>query len=379
MIEPGLSIVAQEEHGLNTVDMTLNMGPQHPSTHGVFRMILTIDGERITSVDPFIGYLHRGSEKLCEAYNYRQIVPLFDRLDYLSAFNNELAFVMAVEKLLGTQVPERAEYVRVILCELNRIASHFMFYGAYGIDAGAMTPFMYGFRERERIQQLFESVSGARMMHNFFRPGGLNADVPADFAENVRALVGVLRIGLDECHRLLTENEIFVSRTRGLGIIPAEEAINWGLSGPMLRACGIAEDVRRVEPYSIYDRFAFEIPVGEYGDCLDRYLVRMEEINQSLRIVEQALDSFPEGPIMGAVPKVMRPPAGEAYVRCENPRGDLGVYLVSNGGRMPYRLKVRGPSFVNLSAVQRLLLGSYIADAVIILGSIDIVLGEVDR
>ncbi|MFN8534616.1 MAG: NADH-quinone oxidoreductase subunit D [Dehalococcoidia bacterium] len=377
MIEPGLQIVTVEREG--QVDVTVNMGPQHPSTHGVFRMLLQVDGERITRVEPFIGYLHRGSEKLCEVGTYRQIIPLFDRLDYLAAFNNELVLMMAIEKLLGVQVAERAEFVRVILCELNRIASHFMFYGAYGIDAGAMTPFMFGFRERERIQQLFETVSGARMMHNYFRPGGLNEDVPDDFVDNVQALLPVLRRGLDEAHALLTNNEIFRARTEGIGVITARQAIDWSLSGPMLRASGVAEDIRRSEPYSIYDRFEFEIPIGDQGDCLDRYLVRMEEIAQSIRIVEQAVAGLPDGPILGQVPKVIRPAAGDCYVRAENPRGEFGVYLVSNGERRPYRVKVRGPSFVNLSAIQDLLLGTYIADAVVILGSIDIVLGEVDR
>jgi NADH-quinone oxidoreductase subunit D len=377
MIEPGLQIVTAEAS--DGVALTVNMGPQHPSTHGVFRMLLRVDGERITGVEPFIGYLHRGSEKLCEVETYRQIIPLFDRLDYLSAFNNELCFVLAVEKLLGTTVPERAEYARIILCELNRIASHFMFFGAFGIDAGAMTPFMFGFRERERIQQLFESVSGARMMHNYFRPGGLNLDVPEDFVENVRALIPVLRRGLDDAHRLLTGNEIFIARTRGIGVITAEEAIAWSLSGPMARASGLPIDIRRDEPYSLYDRFDFAIPVGDAGDCYDRYLVRMAEIEQSLRIIEQAVADFPGGPFLGNVPKLIRPPAGECYVRTENPRGELGVYLVSTGERRPYRVKVRGPSFVNLSAIQQLLIGSYVADAVLILGSIDIVLGEVDR
>ncbi|MCL6649994.1 MAG: NADH-quinone oxidoreductase subunit D [Chloroflexi bacterium] len=377
MIEPGLQILTAARG--EQLDLTVNMGPQHPSTHGVFRMLLQVDGERVVGVEPFIGYLHRGSEKLCEVETYRQIIPLFDRLDYLSAFNNELAFVMAVEKLLGVSVPERAEYIRVILCELNRVASHLMFYGAYGIDTGAMTPFMFGFRERERIQHLFESVSGARMMHNYFRPGGLNMDVPDDFADHLRALLPVLERGLREADQLLSKNEIFLARTRGIGVISAEDAIRWSLSGPMLRASGVAEDVRRSEPYSVYDRFEFAIPVGDQGDCYDRYLVRLLEIEQSLRIIRQAIDQLPSGPVMGNVPKVIRPPAGECYVRCENPRGELGVYLVSTGERRPYRVKVRGPSFVNLSAIQQLLLGSYVADAVVILGSIDIVLGEVDR
>ena len=370
------------DRGLDTVEMLLNMGPQHPSTHGVFRMILTVDGERIEDAEAVIGYLHRGSEKLCERENYRQIVTLFDRLDYIANFNCELVFVMAAEKLMGLEVPERAQFIRVIMCELNRISSHMLFYGAMGTDVGVFgTPFMYGFRERENIQQIFESVSGARMMHSYFRVGGVAQEVPDDFTPRVRQLLETLKRGVEQCDRLLTYNEIMLERTRGIGTITKEEAIDYGVSGPTLRACGIAEDIRAVEPYLVYDRFDFEIPIGQNGDTWDRYWVRIEEMRQSIHIVAQALDMMPEGPFQAPVAKFgfVKPPVGDAYVRAENPRGDFGVYLVSDGKDRPYRVKVRTPSFCNLMALRRLLQGTYIADSVMILGSLDIVLGEVDR
>ena len=370
------------EEQLETVDMMLNMGPQHPSTHGVFRMLLQVDGERIVDAEAHIGYLHRGSEKLCERENYRQIITLFDRLDYVSNFNNELVFVMAAEKLMDLQVPERAQFIRVIMCELNRIVSHMMFYGSFGTDVGVFaTPFMYGFREREGIQQVFESVSGARMMHGYFRVGGVASDVPEDFMPRMGALLGNLKRGLEECDRLLTYNEIFLERTRGIGAISPEEAIDYGMSGPVLRATGVPQDVRATEPYQVYDRFDFEIPLGQNGDCWDRYWVRIEEMRQSISIIEQALAMMPEGSIQAPVAKFgfVKPPVGDAYVRAENPRGDFGVYLVSDGKDRPYRVKIRTPSFCNLMALRRLVQNAWIADAVAILGSLDIVLGEVDR
>ncbi len=367
---------------LRTVDMMINMGPQHPSTHGVFRMLLRVDGELILDMEPFIGYLHRGSEKLCERENYRQIVTLFDRLDYVANFNNELVFVMAAEKLMGLAVPERAQVIRVILCELNRISSHMLFYGAYGTEVGVFgTPFMYGFIERENIQQIFESVSGARMMHSYFRVGGVSQDVPDDFIPRVTKLLDDLRFGIDRCDKLLTYNEIMLERTRGIGVLSAADAIDYGVSGPALRASGVAHDIRAAEPYLVYDRFDFEIPVGQGGDCWDRYWVRIEEMRQCVLIIEQALKMLVPGPTMNKVHKFgfVKPPVGDAYVRAENPRGDFGVYLVSEGQDRPYRVKVRAPSFCNLMALKRMTVGHYIADAVIILGSLDIVLGEVDR
>ena len=359
--------------------MMVNMGPQHPSTHGVFRLVIWIDGERIVRAEPHIGYLHRGSEKLCEGELYSQIITLFDRMDYIGNLNSELAFCLAVEKLMGLKLPERAEYIRVVLCELNRIASHMLFYGVYGLDAGAMTPILYGFRERERIQSLFEGVTGARMMHNYIRVGGVKEDLPDDFPQRLSTLMGHLKRGVEECDALLSQNEMFLARTKGIGAISAGDALDLGVTGPALRASGVLEDVRVSEPYSIYDRFEFGIPVGTHGDCWDRYYVRLEEMRQSLRIVEQAMEQIEPGPVTAKVRRIARPPKGEVYVRSESPRGDLGVYLVSDGGDKPYRVKVRAPSFANLQALQHMVRDAYVADAVVILGSIDIVLGEVDR
>ena len=363
----------------NAIDMMVNMGPQHPSTHGVFRLVIWVDGERIVRAEPHIGYLHRGSEKLCEGELYSQIITLFDRLDYIGNLNSELAFCLAVEKLMGLEIPERAEYIRVVLCELNRIASHMLFYGVYGLDAGAMTPVLYGFRERERIQSLFEGVTGARMMHNYIRVGGVKEDLPDDFPKRLSTLMDHLKRGVEECDALLSQNEMFLARTKGIGTISADDALDLGVTGPALRASGVLEDVRISEPYSIYDRFDFGIPVGTHGDCWDRYYVRLEEMRQSLRIVEQAMEQMEPGPVTAKVRRIARPPKGEVYVRSESPRGDLGVYLVSDGGDKPYRVKVRAPSFANLQALQHLLRDAYVADAVVVLGSIDIVLGEVDR
>jgi NADH-quinone oxidoreductase subunit D len=377
-----MAINAELSHqqGAEQAELRINMGPQHPATHGVFRMVLTLDGEKVIGVEPHIGYLHRGSEKLSEGENFQQIITLFDRLDYIANFNNEWVYVRAVEKALGVEVPPRAEHIRVILGELNRIASHFLFYGTYGLDTGAMNPVMIGFRERERIQAVFEAVSGARMMHNYFRIGGVKEDVPEGFVPAVRQLLDYLKRGYDEARNTLTESEIFIERTAGVGALSAEDAVDYGVSGPLLRASGVAYDVRRAEPYSIYPELDFSIPVGKHGDCYDRYMVRMLEIEQSIKIVEQALERMPEGLIQGRVPRIIRPAKGDVYVRGENPRGDLGVYLVSSGGTVtPWRLKIRGPSFCNLMALEAMMVDSYLADATVILGSTDIVLGEVDR
>ncbi|MDA1349106.1 MAG: NADH-quinone oxidoreductase subunit D [Chloroflexi bacterium] len=374
-----MQITQQPNQQGDTVDMMVNMGPQHPSTHGVFRLVIWIDGERIVRAEPHIGYLHRGSEKLCEGEQYSQVITLFDRLDYVANLNCELAFCLAVEKLMGLEVPDRASYIRVILCELNRIASHMLFYGVYGMEAGAITPILYGFRERERIQSLFEGVTGARMMHNYIRVGGVKEDLPEDFPKRLSTLTAQLRAGIDECDKLLTNNEMFLARTKGIGTITGPDAIDYGLTGPPLRAAGVLEDVRVSDPYSIYDRFDFGIPVGTYGDCWDRYYVRMEEMRQSLVIIEQAMEQMEPGPVSAKVRRIARPPKGEVYLRTESPRGDFGVYLVSDGSDKPYRVKVRAPSFANLQALQHMLREAYVADAVVILGSIDIVLGEVDR
>tara|TARA_Y100000588_G_scaffold68024_2_gene69085 strand:+ start:712 stop:1794 length:1083 start_codon:yes stop_codon:yes gene_type:complete len=360
--------------------MLLNMGPQHPSTHGVFRMVLWVDGEKIVDVEPHIGYLHRGSEKLCEGEQYNQVITLFDRMDYIANFNNEQVYCRAVEKLMDLEVSERSEYIRVILCELNRIASHMLFIATMGLDAGAMTPSMFCFRGRERIQGLFEAVSGARMMHNYFRFGGLKEDVPEDFVQQVREILELVKADTEESDRLLSFNEIFLARLKGIAIMSAEDAIDYGLTGPCLRASGVDYDVRKAAPYSVYDRFDFDVPIGLDGDCWDRYYLRVQEVYQSIRIVEQALDQLPEGSVESSLGRrLLRPPAGEVYVRAENPRGEIGVHLISDGSDRPYRVKVRPPSFCNLSSLKHMLKDAWIADSVVILGALDIVLGEVDR
>ena len=374
-----MEIQQQPGYDPDSIDLMINMGPQHPSTHGVFRLVIWVDGERIIKSEPHVGYLHRGSEKISESERYNQIVTLFDRLDYVGNLNNELAFCLAVEKLMSITVPERAEYIRVILCELNRIASHMLFYGVYGLDAGAMTPMLYGFRERERIQDLFQRITGARMMHNYIRIGGIKEDLPTDFDSRIGILLDDLKRGVDECDQLLSGNEMFLARTKNVGILDAADAVDYGVSGPTLRASGVAEDVRVTDSYSIYDRFDFGIPLGTKGDCWDRYYVRVEEMRESIKIIENAMRDMPNGDILAKVRRIASPPKGEAFVRTESPRGDLGVFVVSDGSDMPYRVKVRAPSFANLQALQLMLEGAYLADAVLILGSIDIIMGEVDR
>lgn len=369
------------EHELDTIDVNVNIGPQHPATHGVFRMVLVIDGEEVVDLIPHIGYMHRGAEKLSENMDYRQAIGYQDRTEYLAQFNAELCYVQAVEKLAGLVPPERAEYIRVILAELNRISSHFMFLGAFGTDLGIFgTAFTYAFRERENVLDLFEEITGDRLMYAYFRPGGVAWDVPRDFRERVEWVCENALVGAMDLDKLLTDNEIFIMRTRGIGILTREDAINYGASGPVLRASGVDHDLRRAEPYSIYDRFDFNVPIGTNGDSYDRYLVRLAEIRESVKIVRQALAQMPDGPILPErMPRLLRPAAGEVYMRCENPRGEYGVYLVSNGGTQPYRLRIRSSCFCNLSALKHMTVGHYVADAVTILGSIDIVLCEVDR
>lgn len=370
------------EEDFQTVDMNINMGPQHPSTHGVFRMVLTVDGEVVKNVIPYIGYLHRGAEKLSEALDYRGSLGFQDRTDYLAAFNNEWVHVNATERLSGIEAPERAEYVRLILSELNRVLSHLMFAGAFGTDLGFFgTAFTWAFKERETIQDFFEAVTGDRMMYNYFRVGGLAWEVHETFVEDCRWLLKQTEAGINDLDALMSRNEILIARCRDVGVLSAADALNHGVTGPMLRASGVPHDLRVDEPYSIYDRFDWEIPVGEHGDVYDRFLLRMEEMRQSLRIVEQALDQIPtDGPIMAeGIPARLRPAPAEIYQRQEGPRGEYGIYMVSDGTDKPWRMKVRSPCFHNLSALKQLTVGSYIADAVIILGSVDIVLGEVDR
>ncbi len=362
-----------------TVDMMINIGPQHPATHGGFRMVLTVDGERVIDAVPHIGYLHRGSEKLCEYEDYAQIITLFDRLDYVANFNNELVLVMAVEKLMGLEVPERASYIRMLMCELNRITSHLLFIGTFALDTGAITPVLYNFRDRERIQALFESVSGARMMHNYFRVGGVKEDLPDQFKERLTSALSEIEDGVDEVDRLLSTNEIFLERTKGVARIDGGSALDWGLSGPCLRASGVPYDVRTEEPYLLYERVDFGVPVGSQGDCWDRYYTRVLEVKESIRIVRQIMCQMAPGEVQTKTRRIVRPPQGEVYAHAENPRGDFGVYIVSKGNDSPYRLKVRPPSYCNLQALPQLVVGHYLADAIVVLGTLDIVLGEVER
>ncbi len=365
----------------NTVDMTINVGPQHPATHGVFRMVLTVDGEMVVDCEPYIGYLHRGLEKLTENHDYRQSMGWWDRTDYLAGMCCEMAYCMAVEKIGNIEVPERAEYIRVMMAEFSRILSHYMFLGAFGADVGSFgTSFVYAWRERERIYDFFEEVSGDRMFPTYFRPGGVQMDLPEGWQARVLELIGHIEQGLEDFDGLLTGNEIFVERCRGLSAISKDRAINLGFTGPMLRATGFAHDVRKAEPYSVYDRMDFNIPVGRNGDVFDRFLVRMAEVYQSTKIIKQCMEQMPGGLILNPdLPKTLRIDEGECYVRTEGTKGEYGVYALAKGGNKPYRMKLRSPSFCNLSALKELVVGHYVADAVIILGSLDIVLGEVDK
>ena len=368
-----------EVTGLDADQVIINMGPQHPSTHGVLRLILTLEGEVIAAVDPDIGYLHRGMEKIAENRTYAQYLPYTDRFDYLSSLNNNLAYCLAVEQLAGIEVPERAQYIRVILAELNRVASHLIWLASFGNDLGATTVFLYGIRERELIVDLFEMALGARLTYSGMRIGGMPYDLPEGFAEATRGVIAQIRSRLDENDRLLTGNRIFEARTKGVGTISREVAIAYALSGPTLRGSGAAIDVRREDPYCMYDRLSFEVPSFPQGDCWARYMVRIEEMRQSMRIVEQCLDRMPEGPVRTKIPRVFKPAAGEAYSRTESPRGDLSMFVVSDGSERPCRLRVRTPSFANLQALETMSRGHKIGDIVAILGSIDIVLGDIDR
>lgn len=364
---------------LETEELILNLGPQHPSTHGVLRVVLKLDGEVITAAQPDVGYLHRGTEKLAENRTYPQMLVISDRWDYLSAMSNNLVWCLAVEKLMQIEVPLRAQLLRVIMVELNRIASHLVFFGTYGIDIGAYTPFLYAFREREKILDLFEEVCGARMTYNYIRIGGVMADLPEYWIGKCRSFLEWMKPRFSEYDILLTENPIFQDRTKGIGILTPEQAIAYGITGPNLRASGVKMDLRKDEPYCAYKKLNFEVPQGTNGDCWDRYWVRICEMKESVKIVEQALELLPQGECNAKVPRLIRPPAGEAYAQIEAPRGILGIYLVSDGGEKPYRVHVRAPSFINLTVLQEILKGMKVADVIAILGSIDIVLGEVDR
>ena len=398
MAEPIAAATAGSEH------LILNMGPQHPSTHGVLRVILELDGEVIVNAEPVIGHLHRGVEKLAEHMTYNQVIPLMDRLDYCSPLINNLGYVLAVEKLLGIEIPERAVALRVLLSELTRIQSHLIWLGTHALDIGAMSPLLYMFREREEILDMYEEVWGARMHLAYFRVGGVAADVPKSFLVRARKFLSGFYEKVDMYEALLTENPIWKRRTQGVGIISGDDAIALGLSGPGLRASGIDWDLRKHLPYSGYDRYEFEVPRGTRGDVYDRYLVRIAEMRQATRISQQALEGLPGGPVLAAAPRVVPPekervlttieglihhfkimmegysvPEGEVYAAVESPRGELGFYIRSDGGPKPYRLKVRTPSFANLESLCTMAKGQMIADMVAIIGSIDIVLGEVDR
>ena len=384
--------------------MTVNMGPQHPSTHGVLRMVIELDGEVIQKITPHIGYLHRGVEKLSEHRTYHQTLPLTDRLDYLAPMSNNLGYVLAVEKLLGIEVPERAQVIRVILTELTRLKSHLVWIACHALDIGAMTVFIYAFREREKVMELYEKISGARMTSNYFRVGGLSAEVYDGFEKDVREIIDTFPGYFDMYEGLLTKNTIWLQRTVGNGVISAEDAIDFGITGPALRGSGVDWDLRRDNPYSGYEKYSFKVPVGEKCDTFDRYKVRLVEMREAVSIIRQALDSLKPGPILADAPKVCYPPKeqvynsieglihhfkiasegfpvpeGEVYQSVEAPKGELGYYIVSDGGNKPYRMRIRPPSFVNLGAIEKMAKGSMIADLVAVIGTLDIVLGEIDR
>ncbi len=386
--------------------MVLNMGPSHPATHGVLRIVLELDGEIITKATPDIGYLHRGDEKIAENLTYTQFIPYTDRLDYLAPLANNVAYALAVEKLMGIDkaLPPRCQYIRVICCELARISSHLLGVGCWAMDVGAMTVFLHTFTEREKIYNLCESLTGARFTTNYTRIGGLSRDLPPGWVEQCRKFLDEVQINIDETEKLLTRNRIFVDRTRDIGVLSREVAIDYGLTGPNLRGSGVDYDLRKAQPYLVYDQLDFDVPVGEVGDCYDRYLVRMEEMRQSVRIVYQCLDKLPGGPVTIPDYKTALPPKdrvltrmeelihhfmlvtegvnappGEIYFGADNPKGELGFYINSKGGGTPHRLKIRSPSFVNLSVLPYLLPGHMMSDVVAILGSFDFVMGECDR
>ncbi len=372
--------------GNSRPEMVINMGPQHPSTHGVLRLEVTLDGELVTHVRPHIGYLHRCFEKYAEKMDdYSKVTPYTDRMDYVSAINQEHGYAIAMEKLLSIEVPDRVEHIRVIMAELQRIASHLLAVGTFGLDLGAFTPFLYVFTEREKILDIFEKTSGARLLYNYICVGGLMRDVDEDFKKDTAEFVRTFRPKITELQDLLSYNSIFIKRTANVGILPEKVALNFASSGPVLRGSGVKWDIRKNDPYSIYDRFDFDIPVGKgevgtLGDCWDRYIVRVHEMEESCKIIEQALESMPdEGDVQQNVPKKIRTKPGEIYSRTESPRGELGYYIISDQSSKPFRLKARTPSFVNLSVLPAISRGSLMSDLVAIIGSIDIVLGEVDR
>jgi NADH-quinone oxidoreductase subunit D len=384
--------------------MTINFGPQHPAAHGVLRMIMEMDGEVVERVDPHIGLLHRGTEKLIEYKTYMQAIPYFDRLDYVSPMCQEHAFVLAAEKLLGIEVPPRGQYIRVLFDEITRILNHLLNLTAFALDVGAMTPMLWGFEQREILMEFYERVSGARLHACYYRVGGVHQDLPAGITDDIREWATQFPKFIDDMETLLNENRIFKQRTVDIGIISATDALAWGLTGPMLRGSGVAWDLRKAQPYMVYDQLDFDIPIGKHGDCYDRYLVRVEEMRQSLRLIDQCLEKMPEGPIIHRGDKIAPPsrgemkqsmealihhfklytegvhvPAGETYTAVEAPKGEFGVYLVADGTNMPYRCKIRAPGFPHLQAMDYMCKGHMLADSVAILGSMDIVFGEIDR
>ncbi len=377
---------------IETEDMILNIGPQHPSTHGVLRLVAKIDGERAYDVKPVIGYMHRGYEKLAEVRTYPQITTLVNRIDWVSGYANEIPFVVAAERLMELEVPARAQYIRLILTEMARISSHLVFMASYPLELGAATPLFFALRERERVLDLLESVTGGRFHPNFNRIGGVKPaygsgsatrkqiqDLPQGFFAETKEAMDQVAAAADQLEALVAGNEIILARTKGIGVLPPEVAAAFGVSGPNLRASGVGFDLRKVEDYLPYSDFDFRVPVGENGDCWDRWWVRLEEIRQSVKIIRQAIDGIPSGPLQAKVPKVIKVPAGETYVRAENPKGEMGYYLVSDGGQGPYRLKIRSASFSNISILPWALEGTIVPDIIAIMGSLDFVLGDVDR
>jgi NADH-quinone oxidoreductase subunit D len=355
------------------------MGPQHPATHGVLRVKLKLDGERVLGSECVIGYLHRGVEKIAENRTYAQFAPYTDRMDYVAAVTNGMGYVEAVEKLLGVEIPPRAQYTRMILAELQRIASHLLWLGTHALDLGAMTPVFYTFREREEILKIFEKYCGARLTTHAFRIGGLQYDLYEGFEQDCLKFCDYLPPKIDEYEQLLTKNRIWINRTRGVGVLSAEDAVAYGVTGPVLRGSGVKWDIRKVQPYEAYDKVEFEVPTGTHGDTYDRYIVRIQEMRQCVRIIRQCVERLAPGPILGKVGKVIKPPVGEVYHSIEAPKGELGYFVVSDGSTNPYRVRVRPPSFVNLQALDIMIRGHLIADVVAVIGTLDIVLGEVDR
>lgn len=377
-------IILGDQEVLKSDLLTLNMGPQHPATHGVLRVEIKTDSEIVAEAIPHLGYLHRCMEKHCEHLDYRGVIPFVDRMDYLAAMNMEWGYALTIEKMLGTEVPRRAQYIRTMIAELQRIASHLMFYGTYAIDLGAFSPFLYAFQDREEILRLFEELSGARLLYNYIWIGGVWNDVSDDQLRRIKNFCFTMEENMKKYDSLVGQNQIFIGRTANVGVISKELAYDYGLTGTVLRGSGVKWDLRKDRPYGIYNEFDFDVPVGQglkgqLGDCWDRYYVRVQEVFESIKIIRQCLEGIEEGPVMGKVSKIIKVPAGEIYMRTECPRGELGYHLISDGGKTPYRLKVKSPCFTNVSVLPELAPGQMVADLVATIGSIDIVLGEVDR